>query len=64
MRHAQPVLSHVLDVLGPWVDEGHVLAGLHHVRAAIAADRARAHDNDFLAAHADLPEAQQSGRSL
>ena len=46
---AQAVLSHVLDMRGPRIDEGHVLAGLHHVRAGIAADRARPDDGDFLA---------------
>ena len=48
---AQPVLAHVLDMLGPGIDEGHVLAGLHHMRAGIAADRARSDDRD-LPAHA------------
>ena len=39
MGDAQAVLAHVLDMLGPRIDEGDVLAGLHHVRAGIAADR-------------------------
>ena len=47
---AQAVLAHMLDVLGPGVDERHVLARLHHVRARIAADRARP-DDGYLAAH-------------
>ena len=43
---AQAVLSHVLDMLGPGIDEGHVLAGLHHMGAGIAADRARSDDRE------------------
>ena len=54
MGDAQAVLSHVLDMLGPRIDEGHVLAGLHHMGAGIAADRARS-DNGNLPAHAFLP---------
>src|SRR3546814_7069747 len=34
-------------MLGPRVDEGHVLALAHHVRAAIGADGARPHDRDL-----------------
>ena len=41
-------------MLGPGIDEGHVLAGLHHVGAGIAADRARADDGD-LPAHGFSP---------
>ena len=44
----QAVRSHVLDMLGPGIDEGDVLAGLRHVRAGIAADGARPHDRDLL----------------
>ena len=51
---AQAVLPHVLDMLGPGIDERHVLAGLHHMRAGIAADRARS-DDRYLPAHAFLP---------
>ena len=51
VRDAQPVLAHVLDVLGPGIDEGDVLAGLHHVRADVAADGACADDGDFLPGH-------------
>ncbi len=54
VRDAQPVLAHRLHVLGPRVDEGHVLAGLHHVRAGISPDRARPDDRN-LPAHAFLP---------
>ena len=50
MRHAQAVLSHVLDVRRPRIDEGHVLAGLHHMGAGIAADRARS-DKGNLPSH-------------
>jgi len=50
---AQAVLAHVLDMLGPWIDEGHVLASLHHVGAGIPADSACANDCYFLA-HAFL----------
>jgi hypothetical protein len=55
VRDAQPMLAHVLDVLGPRVDERHVLAGLHHMRTGIAADRACADNGDFLA-HGVLPQ--------
>ena len=37
-----PSLLMCLDMLGPEIDEGHVLAGLDHMRAGIAADRSRA----------------------
>src|SRR5258708_26273720 len=46
----QPVLFHVLDMLGPEIDKGHVLAGLDHMRAGIAADRPRAHHRNLLTA--------------
>src|SRR5262249_60051989 len=49
MRDREPVLFHVLDMLGPEIDEGHVLAGLDHMRAGIATDRARAHHRNLLA---------------
>src|SRR5450432_1380853 len=51
---AQAVLSHVLDMLRPRIDEGHVLARLHHMGAGIAADRTRS-DNRYLPTHAFLP---------
>jgi hypothetical protein len=51
---AQAVLSHVLDMLRPRVDEGYVFAGLHHVGAGIAADRAASDKGDFFA-HCFLP---------
>ena len=51
---AQAVLPHVLDMLGPWIDERHVLARLHHMGAGISADRARSDDSD-LPAHVFLP---------
>ena len=54
MRHAQAVLAHMLDMRRPWVDEGHVLAGGHHMSAGIAADRAGSDKGDFLA-HNFLP---------
>jgi hypothetical protein len=47
---AQAVAPHVLDMLGPWVDERHVLARLHHMGPGIAADGARS-DNRYFAAH-------------
>ena len=49
MGDRQPVLLHVLDMLGPEIDKGHVLAGLDHVRPGIAADRPGAHDCDLVA---------------
>ena len=49
MCHAQAMLAHVLDMGGPRVDEGHVLAGLNHMRAGITANRAGADDRNFSA---------------
>jgi hypothetical protein len=54
MRHAKPVLTHMLDVSGPWIDKGDVFAGLDHVRAGIAADRADAEYRN-LSAHVRPP---------
>ena len=42
---AQAVLSHVLDMLGPRIDERHVLARLHHMGAGIPADGTCSDDN-------------------
>ena len=42
---------HMLDMLGPWNDERHVLARLHHMRAGIPADGARS-DDSYLPTHA------------
>ena len=39
----------MLDMRRPRIDEGHVLAGLHHMGAGIAADRARSDKGYFLA---------------
>ena len=55
MRDAQPVLLDFLDMLGPWIDEGHVFAGLRHMRPGIAADRPDPDDCDALA-HVFLPK--------
>jgi hypothetical protein len=44
-------------MLRPRIDEGDVLAGLHHMRAGIAADRAGA-DKCYFLAHAFLRIAQ------
>jgi hypothetical protein len=48
------MLSHVLDVRGPRIDERHVLAGLYHMGAGIAAYRTSS-DNGYLPAHTLLP---------
>ena len=53
MGDAQAVLAHVLDMLGPGIDEGDVFAGLHHMGAGISADRAGSDDCNP-AAHAVL----------
>jgi hypothetical protein len=37
----------MLDMLGPGIDEGHILTGLHHMRTGIAADGPRSDDHDF-----------------
>jgi hypothetical protein len=37
----------VFDMLGPWIDEGYVLARLHHMGAGIPADRTRSDDRDL-----------------
>src|SRR5712675_1679856 len=52
---AQAVFPHMLDMLGPGIDERHVLARLHHMGAGIAADRTRSHDR-YLPPHAFLPD--------
>src|SRR5262249_29162837 len=49
MRDTQAMLAHMFDMLGPWIDEGHVLTGLHHMRTGIAANRTRTHDRYFVA---------------
>jgi len=49
VRHTQSVLSHVIDMRGPGVDEGNVLTGLHHMSAGIPADRTSS-DNRYLVA--------------
>src|SRR5262249_57723327 len=54
LRHAEAMLSHLLDVGGPRIDERHVLAGLYHRGADIAAHRTRS-DNGYLRAHTFLP---------
>jgi tripartite-type tricarboxylate transporter receptor subunit TctC len=61
MRDAQAMLAHVLDVGGPWVDEGHILTRLHHVRAGIAADRTGS-DNRNFPTH-NFPPGLADGRS-
>ena len=65
VRHAQAVLSHVLDMRGPGIDIGHVLAGLNHVGAGISADRARSDkDNFFLAMISSRPERSAAGAPI
>jgi hypothetical protein len=59
MRDAQAVLPHMLDVLGPRIDECHILAGLHHVRAGIPADGTRP-DDRYLPTHVFPPRATGS----
>src|SRR5208283_4757234 len=54
VRHAQTMLAHLIDMGGPRIDERHILAGLHHMGAGIAADRARSDDGN-LAAHSLPP---------
>src|SRR5260370_37960168 len=44
MGDPQTVLADGFDVFRPRIDVGHVLAGLHHMRPGITADRARADD--------------------
>src|SRR5712672_2197877 len=51
---AQAVLPHVLNMLGPWIDERHVLARLHHMGAGIPAN-GTCSDNGYLPPHAVLP---------
>jgi len=48
------VLPHVLDMLGPWIDERHVLASLHHMGAGVPANGTRS-DDRYLPTHAFLP---------
>ena len=49
MGDPQAVPLHLLDMSGPEIDEGHVLAGAHHMRSGIAAHGTRADDRDLLA---------------
>src|SRR5258705_11802605 len=51
---AQAVLPHVLNMLGPRIDERHVLARLHHMGAGVPADGTRS-DNSYLPTHTFLP---------
>jgi hypothetical protein len=53
VRDAQAVLPHVLDMLGPWIDERHVLTCLHHMGTGIPADRTRS-DDSYLPTHVFL----------
>jgi hypothetical protein len=55
VRHEQAVLSHVLNVRRPGIDESYVLAGLHHVGAGIPADRTRSEYCYLLPAQTYLP---------
>jgi hypothetical protein len=48
------MLAHMLDMVRPRIDKGHVLAGLNHVRAGIAADRTGT-DDGYFSAHPVLP---------
>src|SRR5258707_14992431 len=49
VRHAQSVLSHVIDMRDPGVDDGHVLTGLHLITPAVPADPTSS-DNRYPAA--------------
>jgi hypothetical protein len=51
---AKAVVPHVLDMLGPWIDERHVLASLHHMGAGIPAD-STSPDDRYLPTHVFLP---------
>ena len=53
---AQAMLMHVFDVVGPGIDEGHVFAGGRHMGPRVAADRAGAHEGDFVFAHTTVPD--------
>src|SRR2546428_14174917 len=44
MGNPETVLADGLDIFRPRIDVRHILAGLHHVRARIAADRSCADD--------------------
>src|SRR5215475_4734619 len=50
VRYAQSVLSHVVDMRGPGVDEGHILTRVHHMSTGVSTDRASS-DNGYLVAH-------------
>jgi hypothetical protein len=50
----QAMLPHMFDMLGPRIDERHVLARLHHMGASISAD-GTCSDNGYLPTHAFLP---------
>jgi hypothetical protein len=48
VRDAQAVLLHCLDMRRPHIDEGHILAGPHHMPSGITADRSDPDDRDSL----------------
>src|SRR5262249_34318346 len=48
--HRDPALTDRLDLLGPGIDQRHVVAGARQERAEVAADRTRA-DEEYLLAH-------------
>src|SRR5580693_5175257 len=62
MGDAQAMLPHVLDMLGPWIDERDLLTRLHHMRAGIPADGTRP-DDSYLSTHAFLPALLESEAS-
>jgi hypothetical protein len=52
---AETMLAHMLDMGRPRIDEGYILAGLHHVCPGVTADRARADKGDPLSGHDNPP---------
>jgi hypothetical protein len=59
MRDAQAMFRHMLNMRGPWIDERHVLPGLHHMGAGIPADGTRP-DDRYLPTHVFPPRATGS----
>jgi hypothetical protein len=56
----EPVPAHVLDVLGPRIDQRDIVTGTGHVTARITADRTGAHYDDTLAQSLSFPKLSKS----
>src|SRR2546430_5777627 len=53
-RHRDAALADGLDLVGPWIDERHIMAGTRQERPEVASDGSSA-DEEQLLAHVSLP---------